>query len=71
MTRRVAKAPESVRAWGFLMGQSRLMRRTVPWKSECAEHYGGLANPVRVRIVRDADYRRLLRAAAGKREAKR
>jgi hypothetical protein len=74
MTRR-AKAPESVRAWsiewiahsrdGYVLGNW-TERRRPDWLARSSDY-----RPVRVRIVRESDYRRLLRAAAGKREAKR
>lgn len=69
MTRR-SVAPESVRAWGFLCESGRVLMRTCVDPSERNEFYGGTAKPVRVRIVREADYRRLLRAAATRAKGK-
>lgn len=70
MTPRVAaKAPVTVRVWtaeveGYLRG------RTFCSAYEARAFYQ-IGRPVIVRIVREADYRRLLHAAAGKRGAKR
>jgi hypothetical protein len=69
MTRRVTKAPENVRAWAQWcridphlwadsIGQTREGAEAVPVRCVCAR-------VVPVVILRRADYRRLLRAAAG------
>ena len=60
--RRVAgKTPESVRAWGFLSLSGHVLMRTCVDPSERAEFYGGTAKAVRVRIVRESDWRKLMK----------
>ncbi len=73
MTRRSVarpKAPESACSWGAKWCDGTPMLRAFGHKSEAVEWYGDRV--IRVRILREADYRRLLRAAAkGKAKTKR
>lgn len=74
MTSRVAKAPESVGAWGqWCRVRASLHPDSIELTCEDAEAISGrcpCARVVSVVVLRRADYRRLLRAAAGKRGAR-